>query len=161
MPAKGWAVVALAVALSAADRGRAQSQDESTRAQAEIQQALTTFLIAFNNLDWPAFRKCFAPDVTMFHPAPPNVRRIDSAQEFEKAWLGVFARIRKNSGRDTAPYMNLKPQDLKIQLLSKDIALVTFHFVDANVLSRRTVVLRRGVEGWKIVHIHASNVTMP
>ena len=126
----------------------------------EIKQALTVFLTAFDNLDWPAFRACFAPDATMFHPAAPNLKRIDSPQEFEKAWLGVFARIRKASGRDAPPYMNLQPQDVKIQELSQDVALVTLHLVDGTVLNRRTIVFRRDAGGWKIVHIHASNLPL-
>jgi len=72
-----------------------------------------------------------------------------------------LARIRKNSGRDLPPYMKLAPQDLKIQLLSEDVALVTFHLVDGAKLDRRTVILKRGSGGWKIVHIHASNLVMP
>jgi hypothetical protein len=92
--------------------GRAQSVPAST-----VEQALSRFLVAFNNLDWPAFRVCFAQDATMFHPASPNIKRIDSPEAFEKAWLGVFARIKKQSGRDKPPYMNLRPQDLLIQML--------------------------------------------
>ena len=57
--------------------------------------------------------------------------------------------------------MHLEPQDLKIQLLSAGVALVTFHLRDRNVLSRRTIVFRRDKSAWKIVHIHASNLTLP
>jgi len=97
----------------------------------------------------------------MFHPAAPNLKRIESPQEFEEAWLGVFARIKKTSGRDSPPYMNLQPQDVKIQLLSRDIALVTFHLVDGTTLSRRSIIFKRSPREWKIVHIHASNLTLP
>jgi ketosteroid isomerase-like protein len=126
-----------------------------------VQDALTTFLRAFDNLDWPAFRACFASDVTMFHPAAPNVKRVDTPEEFEKAWLGVFARIKKTSGRNSPPYMNLQPKDLKIQLLSQQIALVTFHLLEGHTVSRRTILLRKSDDGWKIVHIHASNIALP
>lgn len=139
----------------------AQSTEQSTQPTAEIEQALTVFLTAFDNLDWPAFRACFAPNASIFHPAPPNLKRIDSPQEFERAWLGVFARIKKNSGRNAPPYMHLSPQDLKIELLSDDAALVTFHLVDGTTLSRRTIILKRISGSWKIVHLHASNLVMP
>lgn len=140
--------------------GGTQSVDAGQRAEAEIKQTLTAFLTSFENLNWPKFKAFFAPDVTMFHPAPPNGRRVDSPQEFEKAWLGVFERIRKNSGRDSAPFMSLQPQDLKIQIISPEVALVSFHLTDANVLNRRTIVFRHDADGWKIVHIHASNLTI-
>ena len=96
----------------------------------------------------------------MFHPAAPNERRIDTPEQFEKAWLGVFARIKRQSGRAAPPYMDLQPKDLKIQLLSPDVALATFHLLDGTTLSRRTIVLKRYPAGWKIVHIHASNLTV-
>ena len=156
-----WPVVLLiATALGPADKASAESADPPARAESEIEQTLGGFLTAFDNLDWPAFRGFFAPDATMFHPAAPNQKRIDSPGEFEKAWLGVFARIRKTSGRSAPPYMNLQPQDVMIRILSPDIALVTFHLTDANILSRRTIVFRHDAGGWKIVHLHASNLPL-
>jgi ketosteroid isomerase-like protein len=155
------AVLLIAVVLGWTDKGNAQSADQPASAELEVKQTLAAFLTAFDNLDWPVFREFFAPDVTMFHPAPPNQRRIDSPEEFEKAWLGVFARLKKTSGRAAPPYMSLQPQDAKIQMLSQDIALVTFHMREANVISRRTIVFRHDAGGWKIVHIHASNLTLP
>ena len=56
--------------------------------------------------------------------------------------------------------MQLSPQDLKIQLLSEGVALVTFHLVEGTTLSRRTIILERSSGGWKIVHLHASNLAM-
>jgi len=124
-----------------------------------VEQALSTFLLAFDNLDWPLFRVYFASDATMFHPAAPNIKRIDSPEAFEKAWLGVFARIKKQSGRNEPPYMNLQPQDLRIQTLSSEIALATFHLIDGDTTSRRSIMFRKYSDGWKIVHLHASNIT--
>jgi ketosteroid isomerase-like protein len=140
---------------------RIQAQTPITPdASASVQETLSSFLTAFDNLDWPVFRSFFADDATMFHPAAPNERRIDTPEQFEKAWLGVFARIKRQSGRAAPPYMDLQPKDLKIQLLSPDVALATFHLLDGTTLSRRTIVLKRYPAGWKIVHIHASNLTV-
>jgi ketosteroid isomerase-like protein len=137
----------------------AQNAGQASQSTAEIEHALSSFLQAFDNLDWPAFRTCFSPNATMFHPAAPNIKRIDSPSQFEKAWLGVFARIKASSGRTAAPYMDLRPQDLQIQMLSEDICLVTFHLVDGATISRRTLVFKRIEGSWKIVHLHASNIT--
>src|SRR3569833_2876858 len=76
----------------------------------EVRTALKAYLISFEELDWPAFKKHFAPNATMFHPAAPNERRIDSQKEFDAAWMSVFERIRRNSGRTTPPYHKLEPQ---------------------------------------------------
>ncbi len=125
---------------------------------AEVQGALDRFLRAFEALDWPAFRACFADGATVFHPAPPNALRTDGPDAFERAWRGVFERIRKTSGRTTPPFHQLDPSDVRIQLLSVDLALVTFHLRQEGSVGRRTVVLRRLAAGWKILHIHASNL---
>jgi SnoaL-like domain len=114
-----------------------------------------------DDLDWHAFRACFSGTATIFHPSAPNIKRIDSPDQFEKAWLGVFERIKKNSSRTSPPYMRLSRLDLRIEKLSEDVALVTFHLVDGRTVNRRTLLCKRDPNGWKIVHIHASNITAP
>ncbi len=141
--------------------GSAQEKTVPNLGRASVEGALSAFVTAFENLDWQAFRACFSSGATIFHPAAPNIRRIDSPEQFEKAWLGVFERIKKNSGRESPPHMNLKPLDLRIEKLSEDVALVTFHLIDGNTVSRRTLVFKQSFEGWKIVHLHASNLTEP
>ena len=129
--------------------------------QKDVQATVENFINAFDNLDWQAFRTCFSTTATIFHPAAPNINLIDSPDQFEKAWLGVFERIKKNSGRTSPPYMKLSPLDLRVEKLSADVALVTFHLVDGSTVNRRTLVFKRDPDGWKIVHIHASNITAP
>jgi ketosteroid isomerase-like protein len=139
----------------------AQEKTLANPKTASIDEALSAFLTAFDNLDWQAFRTCFSSTATIFHPAAPNIRRIDSPDQFENAWRGVFERIKNNSGRTSPPYMNLNPLDLRVEKLSEDVALVTFHMVDGSTVNRRTLVFKREASGWKIVHIHASNITAP
>jgi ketosteroid isomerase-like protein len=153
----GFLVLTAAIVESAV----AQEKTLAHPKTASIEEALSAFLIAFDNLDWPSFRTCFSSTATIFHPAAPNIRRIDSLDEFEKAWLGVFERIKKSSGRTSPPYMNLNPLNLRVEMLSPDVALVTFHLLDGSIVNRRTLVFKRDADGWKIVHIHASNITAP
>jgi hypothetical protein len=125
-----------------------------------VEQTLSTFLTAFDNLDWLAFRACFNDRPTMFHPSAPKIRRVDTPEEFDAAWKLVFERIRKDSGRTAPPYMKLSPTDLRIEPLAENVSLVTFHLTDGQTLSRRTLIFRRYDDGWKIVHIHASNLPL-
>jgi hypothetical protein len=76
-----------------------------------IEGSVSAFVAAFDDLDWPAFRARFSEKPTIFHPPAPNIRQIDTPGEFEKAWLGVFERIKENSRRIVAPYMDLPPRD--------------------------------------------------
>jgi hypothetical protein len=50
---------------------------------------------------------------------------------------------------------------LRIEKLSEDVGLVTFHIEDRNILDRRTLVMKRENGEWKIAHIHASNLEAP
>jgi len=136
----------------------AQEKRAASPSTGTVEEALSVFITAFDNLDWPAFRECFSSSATVFHPSPPNVRRVDTPEQFEKAWLGVFERIKRSSSRNAPPYMDLKPLDLRVENLSDDVTLVTFQMTDGNVLNRPTLVFKRGTSGWKILHLRASNL---
>jgi hypothetical protein len=64
--------------VSGAPAAPAQNDPHASDTSAAIEQALSSFILAFDNLDWPSFRASFVPGATVFHPAPPNVKRIDS-----------------------------------------------------------------------------------
>src|SRR5262249_2664685 len=85
-------------------------------------------------------------------------RRADGREEIERLFRGVFDRARASS--PGPPYLDLRPQDLSIRPMG-DTSLVTFHLRDPGVLCRRTLILRRLAEGWKIIHLHASNLPAP
>jgi ketosteroid isomerase-like protein len=155
------AVLVLASQVALAGPQPSASAPAPADSTAEVRAAVETFLHAFEALDWPAFRACFAEGATVFQPTPPHVLRTDSPESFERAWAAVFERIRRNSGRTAPPYMTLSPKDLRIQLLSEKSALVTFHLPQGETLGRRTVILERLDAGWKIVHLHASNLSRP
>lgn len=124
-------------------------------AEDEVRKTLAEFIQAFDNLDWDRFRAAFSDDATVFYPREfPH--RSDGRQEFERTFQKVFERIR--AGRTQKPYMDIQPRDLRIQIAG-DVALATFHLDDRpGFLNRRTIVLQRKVDGWKIIHLHASEV---
>ena len=56
---------------------------------------------------------------------------------------------------------DIQPRALKIQLFG-NVAIATFHLDDREgFMSRRTIVLKKTKVGWKILHLHASEVLMP
>lgn len=122
--------------------------------QSEVEQALATFLEAFNNLDWEAFCRCFADDATVFFPgAPFPAARASGRAAVEAAFAPYFAELRATVAGP--PYQRLVPRDLEIQLLG-DAAVATFHLARETGVGRRTFVLHRSSAGWEIVHLHAS-----
>jgi ketosteroid isomerase-like protein len=116
---------------------------------------LSDFIQAFDNLDWDHFRAAFADDATVFYPRQfPH--RANGRDEFERLFKDVFDGIRV--GRTQAPYMDIQPRDLQLQMVGT-VAIATFHLDDRpGFLNRRTIVLQKQPSGWKIIHLHASEV---
>lgn len=135
----------------------ALAQSQPTPANTDVRKALGDFIRAFDDLDWESFRLAFDDNATVFYPrAVPQ--RANGRAEFEKAFKTVFQHIR--GGKTTPPYMDIQPKDLRIQLFG-DIAITTFHLDDRpGFLNRRTIVLEKTDKGWKIVHLHASEVSL-
>ena len=126
--------------------------------ESEVRQTLSQFVQAFDNLDWDRFTAFFSDDATMFQPRR-FPRRTENKSEIESQFRQVFETLRGTQTRP--PYMDLQPRDLRIQMLSKNVALVTFHLDDRPaLLNRRTIVWQHFKTGWKIVHIHASEVPL-
>jgi ketosteroid isomerase-like protein len=139
--------------------GLLKSQTPSEDDEATVRRCSADFIVAFNNLDWEKFRVFFDDNATIFHPAQ-FPRRLVGRSEYEKAWLDVFAGIRTGSGRSKPPYMELRPEDMEVQLLN-DVAIVTFHLNRGhNSIGRRTLVWRKSSQEWRIIHLHASNLEL-
>jgi len=123
----------------------------------QVRETLSRFVRAFDDLDWEAFRQAFDDGVTVFYPRAFPERATGRA-EFEKTFRTVFEQIR--GGRTSAPYMDIQPREMKIQLFG-NVAIATFHLHDrAGFVNRRTIVLNKNKHGWKIVHLHASEVSV-
>jgi ketosteroid isomerase-like protein len=127
--------------------------------QKDVEEAFNRFIVAFNNLDWDSFRSALADDVTVFNPdipEAPSLDRLDGRHEVEEGFKKVFVASRKQF--NGPPYLHIVPKNVRIQMLGES-AIVTFEFDrDGNSFGRRTLVFHRGSHGWKIAHIHASNV---
>lgn len=136
-----------------------RAQQKSALADAEVREVFAKFIHAFDDLDWESFRSAFDDNATIFFPSH-FAERADGRAEFEKDFKVLFRRIRMGSRKTMAPYMDLQPKNLKIQLFN-DVAVATFHLNgSAGFLGRRTIVLHKTKTGWKIVHIHASEMAV-
>ena len=114
--------------------------------------AANEFIAAFNALDRGRFDRLFADDVTLFFPSAPfEVRRVEGKQAVLK-WFGkFFDAARSRGGR-----LNIQPADLRVQDYGS-LAVVTFHLGGKDEVGRRTLVLHKEGQSWKIVHLHASS----
>jgi ketosteroid isomerase-like protein len=126
---------------------------------AEVTAALRAFLDAFENLEWDAFRSSFAGDACVFFPSARTPGRFCGTQAIEARFRQVFDEERRAA--PGPPYLRLRPEELVVQALGEDVAVVTFHLRNGQRLARRTIVFRRDGSAWRIVHLHGSNVPWP
>ena len=121
--------------------------------------AFDQFIAAFNNLDWEAFRRCFADSASLFNPDIPDaisLHRMDGREEIERNFRAVFAAVAAGTGDKRSP--NIHPENVRLQQFG-DTGVITFEFKRAeHSTGRRTIVFERLKGFWLIVHIHASNV---
>jgi len=113
-------------------------------------------LRAFERLDLDAFIEGFAQDATAFFPEPEPPARVEGREAIRARFDQVFAGVRSRAASGP-PWHRLDAEDLQLQWLGPDIAVATFHMADAVRLARRTFVLARAGDRWRIVHLHASN----
>lgn len=124
-------------------------------ADAEVQAAVAEFVSAFASLNKDRFDALFASDASVFFPQHPfPIRRVDGKAAVTE-WFHRFMDARNGQA------MTLDPKDLQIQRFG-DAAVATFHLGSGELAAgRRTLVLRWEAGDWKIVHLHASNLTAP
>lgn len=134
--------------------------------EAQVRRVMADFLTAFNNLDWQTFRQCWVASPVVFFPSlvQPTGRRTEDAAAFEDVWRRQFELIRNSAARrgvTSAPFQDIQPKDLRVDFPARTVAVVTFHLgPDNNVLGRRMFVLTKAEAGWRITHLHASNLSL-
>ena len=131
---------------------------EQTSDQDQVQSAIAEFLDAFTRLEWDRFRTSFTEDATVFlFPMPERTT-------VEGSFGPLFELIRKQVGEREGPpshppYFQLNPENVNINI-HRDSAIVTFHLrgltAQPGQLGRRTLVMFRDNDKWRIAHLHAS-----
>jgi len=120
-----------------------------------VKGAVVEFIEAFDNLEWERFRRCFVPDVTVFFPFGSIPRRANGKKEIEAGFKHYFDQVRSKAAGP--PYLHLEPMEVAVHVV-QDMAVVTFHLDRSHGLGRRTLILQRQDDQWRILHLHASNM---
>lgn len=154
----------MATALAGSGLAAATPAAAAAGPEAQVEAALRAFLTAFENCDLPAMAAAFAPEATSFDrttmsPAGQASIRLDPWRRVAGPPPGMWAVAEslKKTGSGP-PYQRLDPQDLLIQA-SADMAVCSFHLTGPHLVGRRTIVMAKRPGGWKIIHLHASQVT--
>jgi len=132
------------------------TNNTSTQSELEVRAFAMHFLSAFENLDMPTFIACFADEATAFFPSPEPPLRFSGKATIQQRFEIVFSAIRA-SASEGPPFHRLPPQDLLVQIINPETALVSFHLLNAERTARRSLVLVKLEGTWRILHLHASN----
>jgi ketosteroid isomerase-like protein len=157
MISKGSMVTAITLLTASAPFAFATEPATQSADRTAVEAFTRKFLSAFENLDMKQFIACFANDATVFFPMPESPERVEGKQAIEQRFEHVFASIR-NSAKSGPPFQRLTPQQLSIQLMPGQTAIVSFHLQNEQRIARRTLVLINKNGQWLILHLHASNV---
>ena len=156
MTDKSCIVVAMALLTALSQSAYADETASETEDRAAIEAFTREFLHAFEDLDMKQFIACFAADATVFFPMPEPPERVQGKQAIQQRFEHVFASIR-STAKSGPPFHYLAPEDLTIQLVPGQTAVVSFQLRNAERIARRTLVLTNANGQWFILHLHASN----
>src|SRR6266481_9749807 len=155
---KSCIVLAIAFLTAASPLAHATGPNESGD-RAAIEAFIRKFLRAFEDLDMQQFIACFADNATAFFPLPEPPERVEGKQAIQKRFEQVFASIR-STAKSGPPFHHLAPEDLAIQMMPGQTAVVSFHLRNSERIARRTLVLTNTSGQWLILHLHASNAPL-
>jgi ketosteroid isomerase-like protein len=116
--------------------------------------AATEFLDAFKSMNQARFDQFFANDVTMFFPDGPFPEaRVEGREAVLASFHKFFALVRER-GRTA---LNITPIDQRVQVYG-EVAILTFGLESEDSVGRRSIILRKMGNDWRIVHFHASAI---
>ncbi len=144
------------VSTVAAPPARAQNAAECSTPR-EACALLHTFLTAFNQRNWAAFRATLADDITVIVDSPALPERRDGRAAAEEVFLRIFPPAGQQPTRLPPP---LRPVNLLAQDFG-DVVVVSFQLAAPDGVGRRTLVLHKTAAGWRVAHIHGSSVALP
>jgi ketosteroid isomerase-like protein len=113
---------------------------------------LNEFLAAVMSQNLEGIMAFFNEDAQMFSPLGAFPARLDGRGAIRKQFEVIMEAFKAPSGGS----IKLEPQDLDARELAPNAVLFTFHLRLPGPLHRRSILMTKGANGWRIAHIHAS-----
>src|SRR5262249_59130204 len=134
MISKSPIVLVIAILTAVSPVARPLEPDQSVD-RAAIEAFTRKFLRAFEDLDIQQFIACFADNATVFFPMPEPPERVEGKQAIQERFEHVFASIR-STAKSGPPFHHLAPENLKIQMVSGQTAVVSFQLRNSERIGR-------------------------
>jgi hypothetical protein len=127
--------------------------------RAGVRAALDSFIVDFNALDSARFESRWAEEASATLPFPDTPERLDGRDAVLARFRAYFAQVRRE--RSGPPFLRMVLEDVRIDLLADDVAVVTYAFPAGGRPQRRTLVMVRAHGHWRIAHMHGSAAVAP
>jgi ketosteroid isomerase-like protein len=123
-----------------------------SQATKEAIDTLNQFLAAVMSQNLEKIMGFFNEDAQMFSPLGTYSARLDGRAAVGKQFASIMEAIKSQPGGG----IKIGPQDIDARELAPNAVLITFHLQLPGPLHRRSLVITKGANGWRIAHIHAS-----
>jgi ketosteroid isomerase-like protein len=118
----------------------------------EARETLNQFLAAVMSQNLDRILPFFNQEAQMFSPLGIYDARLDGLAAIGKQFASIMEVVKSQAGGG----LKIEPQDLDVREIAPNAALITFHLRLPGPLHRRTFLMTKGANGWRIAHIHAS-----
>ena len=123
-----------------------------SQATNEAQETLQQFFNAVMSQKLDSIMNFFNEDAQMFSPLGTLPARLDGRAAIRSQFETILQVFKSPDG---AP-MKIEPQDMDPRELAPNAVLFTFHLRLPGPLHRRSILLYKTGNAWRIAHIHAS-----
>lgn len=131
-------------------------RDAAVPSAEEIERVVTGFLAAVDAGDRALLGESFDPEATMYFPFDDTPDLVAGRAAILERFDRLFAAWQRRGV--ATPYVGFAPKQLQTHGAGPGHALATFTVGIEGAPGRRSVLLRRSAAGWRILHLHASNL---
>lgn len=122
-----------------------------------LRAVLQTFLDAIDRGDRAALAPLWAADATMYFPFANSPAPFHGRDEILARFERMFADLRARHPAGP-PYVGFRVLAFECTVLDQRHVLACATLAFGRELGRRTIVFRREPAGWRLLHVHASNM---
>lgn len=122
----------------------------------DVAQAVLGFLAAVDAGEPDALARCFDVEATVYFPFDDTPELVEGRAAVLERFARLFAAW-KRRGR-VPPYQGFVATSLVVRAAGPGHALATFVVGIEGAVGRRSVLARQTRDGWRILHLHASNL---
>jgi ketosteroid isomerase-like protein len=125
--------------------------------ESELRGAVQRFLDAIDRADRDALAPLWCDDASMYFPFANSQDLVRGREAVLARFDRMFADLRtRNPG--PGPYIGFRTDAFECLALDARHAVVYAVLAFAAQRGRRTLLFRREADGWRLLHVHASNM---